>query len=148
MKNYKRNILLYDHFCGPGHEMSHCKVQIIFHVKTDDDDTNDVLLAKEEYYMRMLSTLYLFGLNDNVKSLNINLKTPDFTQFHCLNTPFFSYTQHRKKRSHGHRKNNLQTALDYTDFIYKINDLYTTREHRKLYTLLGSVSHQYLKNTL
>ena len=33
MKNYKRNILLYDHFCGPGHEMSHCKVQIIFHVK-------------------------------------------------------------------------------------------------------------------
>ena len=36
MKNYKRNILLYDHFCGPGHEMSHCKVQIIFHVGTDD----------------------------------------------------------------------------------------------------------------
>ena len=124
MKNYKRNILLYD------------------------DDTKDVLLAKEEYYMRMLSTLYPFGLNDNVKSLNINLKTHDFTQFHCLNTPFFSYTQPRKKRSHGHRKNNLQSALDYTDFISKINDLYTTREHRKLYTLLRSVSHQYLKNTL
>ena len=56
MKNYMRNILLYDHFCGPGHEMSHCKFQIIFHVKTDDD-TKDVLMAKEEYYMRMLSTL-------------------------------------------------------------------------------------------
>ena len=117
MKNYKRNILLYDHFCGPGHEMSHCKVQIIFHVKTDDDDTKDVLLVKEEYHMRMLSTLYPFGLNDNVKSLNINLKTHDFTQFHCLNTPFFSYTQPRKKLSHGHRKHDLQTALDYTDFI-------------------------------
>ena len=75
MKNYKRNILLYDHFCGPGHEMSHCKVQIILQVKTDDVDIKDVLLAKEEYYMRMLSTLYPFGLNDNVKSLNINLKT-------------------------------------------------------------------------
>ena len=98
--------------------------------------------------MRMLSTLYPFGLNDNIKSLNINLKTHDFTQFHCLNTPFFSYTQPRKKRSHGQRKNNLQTVLDYTDFISKINDLYTTREHRKLYTLLRSVSHQYLKNTL
>ena len=23
MKNYKRNILLYDHFCGPGHEILH-----------------------------------------------------------------------------------------------------------------------------
>ena len=99
MKNYKRNILLYDNFCGPGHEMSHCKVQIIFHVKTDDDDTKDVLLAKEEFYMRMLSTLYPFGLNDNVKSLNINLKTHDFTQFHCLNTPFiFLYTASQKAK--------------------------------------------------
>ena len=49
MKKYKRNIPLYDHFCGPGHGMSHCKVQIIFHVKTDVDDTKNVLLAKEEY---------------------------------------------------------------------------------------------------
>ena len=127
--------------------MSNCKVQIFFHVKTDDDDddddTKDVLLAKEEYYMRMLSTLYPFGLNDNVKSLNINLKTYDFTQFHCLNTPFFSYTQPREKRSHGHRKNNSQTALEYTDFISKINELYITWEHRMLYTLLRSVSHQF-----
>ena len=37
--------------------------------RDDDDDTKDVLLAREEYYMRMLSTLYPFGLNDNVKSL-------------------------------------------------------------------------------
>ena len=81
IKNYKHNILLYDHFCGSGHEMSDCKVQIICHLKTDDNDTKDVLLAKEEYYMRMLSTLYPFGLNDNVNSLNINLKTYDFKQF-------------------------------------------------------------------
>ena len=58
-----------------------------------------MLLAKEEFYMRMLSTLYPFGLNDNVKSLNINLKTNDFTQFHGLNTPFFSYTQPRKNEA-------------------------------------------------
>ena len=70
MKSYKRNIILYDHFSDPGQVMSHCKFEIIFHVKTDDDDTQDVLLAKEEYYMRMLSTLYPFGLNENVKSLN------------------------------------------------------------------------------
>ena len=95
MKNYKRNILLYDQFCGPGHEMSYCKVQIIFHGKTDDDDTKDVLLAKEEYYMRMLSTLYPFGLKDNVKSLNINLKTYDFTQFSITikSSPHFLFTR-------------------------------------------------------
>ena len=53
MKNYKRGILLYDYFCGPGHEMADCEVQIIFHVKANDDNTKDVLLAKEEYYMRV-----------------------------------------------------------------------------------------------
>ena len=55
--------------------------------------------------MRVLSTLHPFGLNDNVNSLNIKLKTSDFIQFHCLNTPFFSYAQHRKKHSHGQGKN-------------------------------------------
>ena len=84
---------MYDHFC---HEISDCKAQIIFHLETDDNDAKDVLLAKEEYHIRMLSTLYPFGLNDNVKSLNINLKTYDFKRFNCLNTPFFSYAQSRK----------------------------------------------------
>ena len=141
IKNYKRNILLYDHFCGPGHEISDCKAQIIFHLETDDNDAKDVLLAKEEYYMRMLSTLYPFGLKDNVNSLNTNIKTYNFKQFSCLNTPFFSYAQPRKKRSHGHRKKkSSQTALD---FISQIKTLYTAREHRTLYTLLRSVSHQY-----
>ena len=145
IENHKRNILLYDHFCGPGHEISDCKSQIIFHLETDDNDARDVLLVKEEYVMRMLSTLYPFGLNDNVNSLNINIKTCDFIQFNCLNSPFFSYAQPRKKRSHGHRKNSSQTALDFNDFISKINNLYTAREHHTLYTLMRSVSHQYLK---
>ena len=52
------------------------------------------------------------------------------------------------KRSHCHKHNSSQNALDATDFISEINDLYAAREHRKLYTLLRSVSHQYLKNTL
>ena len=118
--------MLYDHFCGPGHEISDCKSQIIFHLETDDSDARDVLLAKEEYFMRMLSTLYPFGLNDNVNSFNINLKTYDFLQFNCLNTPFFSYAEPRKKRSYGHRKNSSQTALDFNDFISKINNLYNS----------------------
>ena len=33
-----------------------------------------LLLAKEEYCMRIVSTLYNFGLNDNLNVLNINLE--------------------------------------------------------------------------
>ena len=57
---------MYDHFCGPGREISDCKIQICFNLETDDNDASDMLLAKDEYYMRMLSTWYPFGLNDNV----------------------------------------------------------------------------------
>ena len=63
INNYKRNIMLHDHFCDPGHEISDYN---FFQLETGDNDAKEVLLAKEEYYMRMLSTLYPFGLNDNV----------------------------------------------------------------------------------
>ena len=95
---------MYDHFCGLGLKISDCKAQIIFHLETDDNDAKDILLAKEEHFMQMLSTLYPFGLYDSVNSLNINLKTYNFKQLNCLTTPFFSYAQPCKKRSHGHRK--------------------------------------------
>ena len=139
---------VHNDFCGPGHDISDCLVQIIFHVDQDDKDTKDVLLAKEEYYMRMLATLYPFGLNDNINSLNINLRSYDFKKFNSLNTPYFSYPQTRQRRSHGHRKCNSQTTLDFNDFTSKIEVLFLAREHRALYALLRSVSHQYLKNTL
>ena len=42
----KRNILLYDHFCGPDHDISDCKVQIIFQLEPGDNDAKDVMLAK------------------------------------------------------------------------------------------------------
>ena len=74
-KNDKRNNLLYDHFCCPCYEVSDCKVKIIFHIKADDTDTKDVLLAKAECFMQVISALYPFGLNDNVYSSNINPKT-------------------------------------------------------------------------
>ena len=141
IKNYKRNILLYDHFCGPGHEISDCKAQIIFHLETDDNDAKDVLLAKEEYYMRMLSTLYPFGLKDNVNSLNTNIKTYNFKQFNCLNTPFFSYAQPRKKRSRGHRKkNSTQTALDFIAKIIHTSEVNFTSVYHISYCLS---MHQY-----
>ena len=42
----------------------------------------------------------------------------------------------------------LLKSLDFNDFTSKIEDLFLAREHRALYALLRSVSHQYLKNTL
>ena len=45
-------------------------------------------------------------------------------------------------------KSNSQTALDRNYFISKINDLYAAREHRTWCTILKSVSHHYLQNTI
>ena len=42
-------------------------------------------------------------------------------------------------------KSKSQTALDFNHFISNIEDLYTEQEHRTSWTLLRSVSHQYLK---
>ena len=140
LKNYKRQTFLYDHFGGPGHNISDCWAQIIFHVHQDDKDTKGILLAKEEYYMRMLATLYPLGLNDSINSLNVNLRSYYFKTFNSLNAPYFWYQQTRQRRSHGHGKCNSQTTLDSDDFPSKIEDIF--------YALLRSVSHQYLKNTL
>ena len=138
------------HYCHSSFEcvwylqISDCLAQIIFHVDQDDKNTKDVLLAKEEYHMRMFATLCPFGLEWQYQLL----EHYDFKKFNSLNTPYFSYPQIRQRRSHGHRKCYSQTTLDFDDFSSKIEDLFLTHEHRVLYALLMSVSHQYLKNTL
>ena len=109
IKRGKYNTQLYYHFLDPGHRPEHCKVQIIYHYDKDDDDAKKVLLTVEEYYMRKLATVYPFGLNDKITSMNINVGTHDFRTFNSANTPFFSFPSERRKRSHGHRKKSFKT---------------------------------------
>ena len=68
-KTGKDHLLLYEHFQSHLHSLSDYKVQIIYHYTGDKSDAKETLLAMEEFYMRMLGTLYPFGLNDRIELL-------------------------------------------------------------------------------
>ena len=104
IKRGQVNTVLYQHFLDNRHSYHHCKVQIIYVYNKDDDGAKQTLLNVEEFYMRKLGTLYPFGLNDKITSLNITLTSYDFMEFHSGNTPFFTFPSARRGRSHGHRK--------------------------------------------
>ena len=137
---------LYFHFLNPGHTEFDCKVQIIYRHTGDTESAKDVLLQVEEFYMRKLATLIPFGLNDHITSLNLNLSSYDFREFHSANTPFFSFAHERKRRSHGHRKcKRLKITMDYlksiTDSLYQYSESYQLHD---LYSLLRGTSREIL----
>ena len=92
--------------------------------------------------MKKLATILPFGLNDHITDLNINLSNYDFHLFNRNNTPFFPYPHIRKKRSHGHRKNNkIKLTRDYfKDLLDNIFDHYRKYELHEVYSLLRSMS--------
>ena len=142
IKNSKHNTVLYHHFLNPGHRVHHAKVQIIYHYQKDDDDAKDVLLTVEEFYMRKLGTLFPFGLNDNITSMNINLWNFDFVKLNQANTPFFTFGSERRKRSHGHRKKtgsilSLDQAICILDELF---DFYNSSRLHDLFVKLRSLS--------
>ena len=149
IKNIRsNNILLYEHFASYSHTLSDVSVQIIYHYNGIEDNARDVLLSVEEYYMRVLSTLHPFGFNDNITSLNINLKDYDFIKFQNMNTPFFSFGNLCKRsfRSHGHRKHHKSPDLtDIESFIHDILVKYDSYEIHDIYILLRSKSFKFLK---
>ena len=102
--------------------------------------------------MRMLSTLHPFGLNDNVSSLNINLKHYDFIKFNCDNTPFFSFGDYCKRpfRSHGHRKCNKSNFDDddITAFVRDIVEKYNSHDMHIIYVMLRAKSKQFLRTAI
>ena len=112
IKRSQHNTILYSHFLEANHRAHHCKVQIIYHYDKDDDNAKNTLLAAEEFYMRKLMTLHPFGLNDKITSMNINLSSYDFHQLNSSNTPFFSFPNERRERSHGHRKTPKKNSGD------------------------------------
>ena len=141
---------LYDHFRSFGHEAHHMKVQIIYHYSKNDDHSKEVLLTVEEFYMRKLTTLFPFGLNDNITSMNLNLSNTDFHALNQINTPFFSFTSQRRKRSHGHRKHHKQhfATLDVEIVIDRVFELHESSQLNSMYIFLRSLSRPMLDNCL
>ena len=146
IKNKKHNTCLYDHFTDYRHSIEHAKVQIIYHYDKIDN-AKDVLLTVEEFYMRKLGTLWPFGLNDNVTSLNINLSNCNLSNLNKANTPFFTFGSERRKRSHGHRKSSkviptLNVAIEILNTLFVS---YTNAKLHDVYILLRSFSRSLLK---
>ena len=148
-KNDKDKLLLYEHFRNHCRSLSDFKVQILYHY-TGNKSAKDTLLAVEEFYMRMLGTLYPFGLNDKLTSVKLNLRKYDFTRFNSLNTPYFSFSSYckRPKRSHGHRKRNKiqHSPNDFDTFIEELKNLFCYYSHNAMYTLLRSKSIRFLSH--
>lgn len=96
-------LYLYKHFHAKnGHVMTDFKVTVIEKIPKDPDTTKNeqLLLAREKFWIYKLQTLYPFGLNDSIKGFgNISFKG---TQ----NVPYFvpEFATKRKKRSHGKRR--------------------------------------------
>ena len=141
LKQSKINTFLYTHFLNPGHRTHHAKVQIIYHFDTHEDAT-DLLLTVEEFYMRKLTTLLPFGMNDNINSMNINLGHTNFEHLNSANTPFFSFGSDRRKRSHGHKKNNKYkiTSESILQLLNSLFDCYEAAKLNDLYVMLKSLS--------
>ena len=106
-----------------------------------NEDAKDILLTVEEFYMRKLTTLIPFGLNDNIASMNINLGAFDFRDLNKANTPFFSFASERRKRSHGHKKNNKNRNNSITEIIDYLFKNYQAAKLNHLYVLLRSLNH-------
>ena len=150
IKRGQVNTVLYQHFLDKRHSYHHCKVQIIYVYNKDDDGAKQTLLNVEEFYMRKLGTLYPFGLNDKITSLNITLTSYDFMEFHSGNTPFFTFPSARRGRSHGHRKSTKthKSPDDVFSTIDLVFDYYKSYQLHHLYTLLRSLSHPHINDCL
>ena len=145
IRHIKKNDLttyLVRHFNNSDHDISDIRVSIIDYVGHNTQGSHE-LLELENYWIRTLNTAYPFGLNDNVKGVG-NISRLDISSFNANNTPYFSISQNRKTRSHGHRsmsKNrNTSEVLNVLNQLLKLS-----KDHiHLLYVALRGLSHKVL----
>ena len=145
INHIKKNDLstfLVNHFNNIDHDISDVKVSIIDYI-TDETDKTHKLSELENYWIRTLNTMYPFGLNDNVKGVG-NISRADISSFNSTNTPYFSISQARKNRSHGHRgKSKNRNVKEVSDVLNQL--LMVSEKHiHLLYVALRGLSHKFL----
>ena len=145
INHIKKNDLstfLVTHFNNSDHDISDVKVTIIDYI-TDDKDSTHELSNLENYWIRTLNTMYPFGLNDNIKGIG-NISRSDISSFNSTNTPYFSISQQRKVRSHGHRgSSKSRNAKQVSDVLNQLQTLSEKHIHL-LYVALRALSHKIL----
>jgi len=139
----KKNTYLALHFRQNGHTYSDLSVQIIENLVSTDEDRldKDLRLQREKYWMTELCTVFPFGLNDKVRGIGNVSQTS--TQIHSG----MLFNKHsRKKRSHGHRKNNKASIHKITvrdlDKMVNNDNLCLHQVKCSLYALPLSVLHK------
>ena len=145
IRHIKKNDLstfLVRHFNNTDHDINDVRVSIIDYITDDMEDTNELLML-ENYWIRTLNTMYPFGLNDNIKGVG-NISRSDISSFNASNTPYFSVSQYRKVRSHGHRGNSKKrNSKEVSDVLNQL--LIVSNKHiHLLYVALRSLSHKIL----
>ena len=122
----------------------------LYHYNKNDDDAKNILLHVEEFYMRKLATLFPFGLNDNINSMNMNLSSFDYSTLNSYNTPFFTFTSKRKNRSHGNRKRPIakKSTRDTRSILDQLFLLHKNNQLHNLYILLRSLNRPTIENCL
>ena len=63
------------------------------------------LLAKEDYWIKKIMSVYPFGLNDQITGVR-NMTRQNLIDFNFID-PYFIYPERRRPRTHGKRNINI-----------------------------------------
>ena len=106
----KNEQILYKHFNSEC-KFENAKFRII------ERTVESELLAKEDYWIKKLMSVYPFGLNDQITGVG-NMTRQDLVNFN-FRDPFFMYPDRRRPRGHGNRNNRNKGNSN----VYNINEI-------------------------
>ncbi len=123
VKNKKMNTLMVQHFNQAGHSFEDMTITVLHQI--DNEQGKSGLTQCEDFYIRLLNTVYPYGLNDKVKGYGCATEINNPT-VHKMQ-PYFCHKFRRRNRGHGARKRrrpqrNLQ-------FIRELQDTYKNRHN-------------------
>jgi hypothetical protein len=144
---HRRNIInnkfkshLIDHFNQEDHDVSHIRLQILSKVDFKLDNNKIILTNTELEWIRLLSTAYPFGMNENIKGYGNAAKnvSTNNTKEH----PYLFYKFARKKNkkhtsnSNRHKKNHTFNNQETFDQLVTLSKNYeTSKFYRKMKSL-------------
>ena len=140
----KLNTYLCRHFNSPGHKFEDISIQII-DVVDDYSDVNEAinkLNELEDFYMRMLNSIYPLGLNDKVTHVGCVSKRQD-----ALNI-YYSRPIKRRKRSHGIRHTKRRNSIitnSVNEVCSELRELFGCGKFAEFYKVLRSVQNSMLR---
>ncbi len=126
VKNKKMNTLMVQHFNQVGHSVEDMTIMVLH--QNDNGQGSGVkggLIQCEDFYIRLLNTVYPYGLNDKVKGYGCATEISNPT-VHKMQ-PYFCHKFKRKNRGHGARKR--RRPQRNMQFIHELQETYKNRHN-------------------